>query len=35
VDVDKSVSETIIERYNGFDFRGRKLTVNHARAKKE
>lgn len=35
VDVDKSVSEAIIERYNGFDFRGRKLTVNHARAKKE
>jgi hypothetical protein len=35
VDVDKSVSETIIERYNGYDFRGRKLTVNHARAKKE
>jgi hypothetical protein len=35
VEVDKSVADVIIERYNGYDFRGRKLTVNFARNKKE
>lgn len=35
VEVDQRVADTIIEAYNGFDFRGRKLTVNLARAKKE
>ncbi len=35
VEVDKSVADVIIETYNGYDFRGRKLTVNFARNKKE
>jgi len=35
VEVDKSVADIIIEQYNGYDFRGRKLTVNFARNKKE
>lgn len=35
VEVDKTVADVIIERYNGYDFRGRKLTVNFARNKKD
>ncbi|MEX2443834.1 MAG: DbpA RNA binding domain-containing protein [Alkalispirochaeta sp.] len=35
VEVDKSVADVIIERYDGYDFRGRKLTVNFARNKKD
>lgn len=35
VEVDKSVADTIIEHYNGYEFRGRKLTVNFARNKKD
>ena len=35
VEVDKTVADAIIDRYNGFEFRGRKLTVNFARSKKD
>lgn len=35
VEVDKSVADTIIGAYDGYEFRGRKLTVNYARSKKD
>lgn len=34
VDVDSAVADRIIEAYNGYEYRGRKLTVNYARSKK-
>lgn len=35
VEVEKEVADTIIGAYDGYEFRGRKLTVNYARNKKE
>ena len=35
VEVDKTVADTIIGAYDGYEFRGRKLTVNYARSKKD
>ena len=35
VEVDERVAEVIIAAYDGYEFRGRKLTVNHARNKKD
>jgi hypothetical protein len=34
VEVDTDVADRIIEAYNGYEYRGRKLTVNYARNKK-
>lgn len=34
IEVATDVSERIIETYNGYEYRGRKLTVNYARSKK-
>ncbi len=34
VDVDSSVADALIARFDGADFRGRKLKVNYARSKK-
>lgn len=34
VEVDEEVADAIIGAYNGYEFRGRKLTVNYARNKK-
>jgi len=33
VEVEPEIADTIIELFNGQEFRGRKLTVNHARKK--
>ncbi len=33
VDVDRDVAETVIGAFDGIEYRGRKLTVNHARKK--
>jgi hypothetical protein len=35
VEVDKGVADQIIGAYDGYEFRGRKLTVNYARSKKD
>lgn len=35
VEVEQTVADKIIAAYDGFDFRGRKLTVNFARTKKD
>lgn len=34
VDVESSIADQVIEAYNGYEYRGRKLTVNYARSKK-
>lgn len=34
VDVDSSIADRVIETYNGHEYRGRKLTVNYARNRK-
>jgi hypothetical protein len=34
VEVDEDVADAIIGRFDGYEFRGRKLTVNYARNKK-
>ncbi len=35
VEVEQTVADRIISAYDGYDFRGRKLTVNYARNKKD
>ncbi len=34
VEVDNEIADKVIDAYNGYEFRGRKLTVNYARNKK-
>jgi RNA recognition motif-containing protein len=35
IDIPEQYSQKAIEQLNGKDFRGRKITVNHARKKEE
>jgi len=35
IDIPEELSEVAINRLNGSEFRGRKITVNHARKKEE
>ncbi|TVR66247.1 MAG: RNA-binding protein [Spirochaetaceae bacterium] len=34
VEVESSIADRVIETYNGYEYRGRKLTVNYARSRK-